>query len=154
MSRSTAFLGVAAFALAMLRCSWHVPHERVYGTYVASYPYGTETITLKSDGTFVQEVVIGKEQPVTVQGVWEFDSRRSTHVVLRGAMAVDDGVGHLRSDWRKAGSFIVNHSVGIEWFKVVMGSGGEYPLIKQRDETRDTMPSTETELPKPARAPV
>ena len=54
-----------------------VPAEKVYGTYVASYPFGTETITLDRDGTFVQRVEIKQEDPVTVRGTWDFDAKES-----------------------------------------------------------------------------
>jgi len=76
-----------------------VPTEKMYGTYVASYPFGTETITLNRDGTFVQCVAIKQEHPVTVRGTWDFDPRES-RANFHGAMIVADGFDQLRTDWR------------------------------------------------------
>jgi hypothetical protein len=63
--------------MMLVACSLTVPADEVYGTYVASYPFGKETITLNRDGTFVQCVVSGQEQPVTVRGKYDFDPKQS-----------------------------------------------------------------------------
>lgn len=111
-------------------CAMSVPAEKVYGAYVAAYPYGTETIDLSADGTFVQRAKIGNETPLTVRGRWEFDPKDS-RVTLHGAIIVDDGFGHLRGDWKKESSGLVSLSVEMHWFRIVMGSGLPYPYLKQ-----------------------
>src|SRR5260370_4731353 len=74
-------------AVMLVSCCMTVPAEKVYGTYVASYPFGTETITLNRDGTFVQRVAIKQEQSVTVRGTWDFDPKES-RANFYGAMIV------------------------------------------------------------------
>ena len=68
---------IVVLGLMLIGCSMTVPTEEVYGTYVATYPFGTDKITLNRDGTFVQRVEVKDEQPVTVQGRWEFDPKES-----------------------------------------------------------------------------
>jgi len=124
------FLVVMVVSLLFVGCSMTVPAERVYGTYIASYPFGTETITLNGDGTFVQRVAIRQEQPVTVRGTWEFDPKESRANFHR-VMIVTDGFDHLRSDWRTVTTGIVSLDVERRWFRVLMDSAATYPYIKQ-----------------------
>jgi maltose-binding protein MalE len=107
-----------------------VPVEKVYGTYVASYPFGTETITLNRDGTFVQQVAIRPEQPVTVHGTWDFDAKES-RANFYGAMVVTSPFGHLSKDWRTVTGGIVSLDVEKHWFRFVMGSALPYPYVKE-----------------------
>ena len=108
-----------------------VPAEKVYGTYVASYPFGTETLTLNRDGTFVQQVHMKNEHPVTVRGSWSFDPKEKSRVDLYGLMFVVDGFSELRSDWRTVKPGLASFGVQRRWFKVMMGSAGRYPYVKQ-----------------------
>jgi hypothetical protein len=80
-------LGVVIFFCALLGCSTHVPIEEVYGSYVASFRYGTETLTLNRDGIFVQRVAVNREKPVATRGSWEFEQDQS-RITLHGAMVV------------------------------------------------------------------
>jgi len=123
-------LAVILVSVMLIGCSMTVPAEKVYGTYVASYPFGTETITLNRDGTFVQSVAIKQEQPVTVRGTWDFDPKES-RANFYGAMIVADGFDHLRRDWRTVTTGIVSLDVERRWFRVVMGSASTYPYVKQ-----------------------
>ena len=111
-------------------CSMSVPIERVYGVYVASYSFGTEMITLNRDGTFVQSIAIKQEQPVTIHGTWEFQSKES-RITMYGARVVDDGFGHLAKDWQTAPIGLVSLSAEIHWFRIVIGSGLPNPYMKQ-----------------------
>jgi hypothetical protein len=106
--------------LMLAGCSINVPVHKVYGIYKAFYPFGTETITLNRDGSFVQEVAINQEQPVRVQGKWEFDDRES-RANFYGALVVTDGFGHLRKDWRTVSDGLVSLDIERYWFRVVMG---------------------------------
>jgi len=66
--------------------------------YVAKYPSGTETLTLKPDGTFLQEVTLKKPQnstPVTRTGSWTWDESRQS-LYLANCMPVSDGSGDIR----------------------------------------------------------
>jgi hypothetical protein len=77
MDVGTRSVVVIMISMMLAGCSMRVPAETVCGTYVTSYPFGTETIILNPDETFVQRVAIGQEQPSTVRGTWDFDPRRS-----------------------------------------------------------------------------
>lgn len=123
-------LTIMGFLGMLTGCALNVPAEKVCGTYVAFYPYGTETITLNSDGTFIQRAAIKQKSPVTVHGRWEFDSGES-RVTLHGFMIVDDGFGHLKSDWQTISTGLVALSVEMHWFRIVIGSGLPYPYTKQ-----------------------
>jgi hypothetical protein len=114
----------------LVGCAMHVPVEKVYGEYLASYPYGTETLKLNRDGTFVQTVVINRGNPVVAGGTWEFDQSDS-RVTLYGAMSVDNGFGNLRSDWQRTDLGLWSEDVELHWFRVEMGSAEAYPLFKQ-----------------------
>ena len=123
-------LVVIVVSVMLVGCSMTVPAEKVYGTYVASYPFGTETITLNRDGTFVQRVAVKQERPVTVRGKWDFDPKES-RANFYGAMIVADGFDHLRTDWQTVTTGIVSLDVERHWFRVVMGSAVTHPYIKQ-----------------------
>ena len=127
---SARLLIVIAASVITLGCSLRVPPDEMYGTYVASYPFGTDTITLNRDGTFVQRVAINQEQPVIVRGTWDFDAKVH-RISLYGAIVVVDGFGDLRKDWRTVTTGIVSPDVDKRWFKVVMTLNPEYPYVKQ-----------------------
>jgi hypothetical protein len=130
MNTSARLLIVIAASVITLGCSLTVPTEEVYGTYVRSYPFGTETITLNRDGTFAQRVAIKQEEPVTVRGTWDFDPKES-RASFYGALLVTDGFGNLRKDWRTVTTGIVSLDVERHWFKIVMASAETYPYVKQ-----------------------
>lgn len=124
-------IGVVVTLFSVLAgCAIHVPVEKVYGEYVASYPFGTETLKLNRDGTFVQSVVVNRGKPVAVRGTWEFDNSDS-RVTLYGAMNVATGFGNLRNDWQRTDLGLWSEDVELHWFRVVMGSGEPYPFFKQ-----------------------
>ncbi len=115
----------------MFGCSTRVSPDQVYGTYVASYPFGTDTLTLNRDGTFVQQVAIENDQHATVKGEWSLDPDGSSANV-RGLLSVDDGNGRLNSNWRDPTSIPTALDVEMHWFKIVMESGAEHPYVKRR----------------------
>jgi hypothetical protein len=123
------FLLVIVALMALVGCM-RVPAETVYGTYVATYPFGTDTITLNRDGTFVQRVAIKQEKPLTVSGTWDFDPRES-RANFYGALIMADGLDHLKSDWQTPTPGIVSLDVERRWFKVVIGSAATYPYVRQ-----------------------
>jgi hypothetical protein len=123
-------LFLISISIALVGCSKAVPAEKVYGTYVASHPFGMETLTLNRDGSFVQRVDIENQSPVTVQGSWSFDPSNS-YVTFHGYLQVADGFGKLRSDWRVVPQGIVALPVERVFFKIVLNSGAQYPYAKQ-----------------------
>ena len=78
---------VIVVSVMSVGCSMTVPAEKAYGTYVASYPFGTEKLTLNHDGTFVQEVTIEKQTQATARGSWTFDADKS-RVELNGELVL------------------------------------------------------------------
>ena len=110
----------------------NVPAEKVYGIYVASYPFGTETITLKRDGTFVQSIAIEQKETVTVRGTWELETgTEETRVTFHGARVVDDNFDHPKKGWQTAPTGLWSLSVEMHWFCIVMASGFAHPYVKQ-----------------------
>lgn len=124
---------LALLILVMLTgCSMNVPTEKVYGVYVASYPYGTETVTLNRDGTFVQSIAVKQENTVTVHGTWEFEpGTKETRVTFHGARVVDGGSDHPVEGWQSAPIGLVSLDIETQWFHIVMASGSAHPYMKQ-----------------------
>jgi len=102
----------------------------VYGVYVASYPFGTETLTLQRDGNFVQSVTIENQPPALAKGSWRFDPNES-RIILTGSMVVLDGFDRLRSDWRTVTSGVVSMDVERHWLRFLLASAQKYPYVKQ-----------------------
>ena len=79
--------------------------EEVYGTYLAEYTFGTEKLTLKSDGTYIQEVRIsGNPGPLISTGKWNYDPTAHRGEAWN-LYVVADGFGKLVQDYdvRKEG---------------------------------------------------
>jgi hypothetical protein len=74
----------AAFLAAWALFSWCTPQfdrSDIVGVYVGKFPWGTATLDLREDGTFLQEVVLKDTQdttPVTRTGTWTFDDPAQT----------------------------------------------------------------------------
>ena len=75
---------------ALTACSVSVPTTDLYGDYVATYKNGTERLTLRSDGTYSQEVRLDGSEAVVNAGTWEHDQRDNS-VLLRDCIAANDG---------------------------------------------------------------
>jgi hypothetical protein len=78
-------LGIAsAFFAAWALFSWCVPEfdrSDIVGVYVGKFQWGTATLDLREDGTFLQEVVLKEPQdttPVNRTGTWTFDDPAQT----------------------------------------------------------------------------
>lgn len=122
-------------------CWSSVPSERVYGTYVASYPYGKETLILNADGSYEQRIVVHDLVPILRRGSWSFDPKcgnawsinplERTCVVLRDFLAVDNGIGQLKNNWEAEKPGIAYLGVEVIWFHIVIGSGSDYAHVKQ-----------------------
>jgi hypothetical protein len=123
-------LVAVSITVILIGCSINVPLKKVYGKYKASYPFGAETITLNQDESFVQQVAMKDQPPVTVHGKWDFDSQGS-RVNLKGLMIVVDGTGHLRSDWQTVMPGTASMDIEMHWFRIIMASAATYPYVKQ-----------------------
>ncbi len=119
-----------SLAVTVVACSRKVEPDDVYGVYVASYPFGTETLTLQRDGNFVQSVTIENQPPASAKGSWRFDPNES-RIILTGSMVVLDGFDRLRSDWRTVTSGVVSMDVERHWLRFLLASAQKYPYVKQ-----------------------
>jgi hypothetical protein len=115
--------------MLLIGCSTTVPPAKVCGTYIGSYAFGAEELTLNQDGSFVQQVTVHNQQPATARGSWSFNPVRSK-IDLHGAMAVVDELGHLELNWRRTLD-LPSQPVELLWFRVEIEINPEYPLIKQ-----------------------
>lgn len=106
--------------------------EKVYGTYVANYPFGVATIVLNEDGSFVQKVVVTNDPPPqSIEGHWKFDTNNG-YVTFDEYLPIDDGFGRLNSNWRNpyhglAAALPVEQLL----FRTVIGAGTQHPYVKQ-----------------------
>lgn len=104
--------------------------EKVYGTYVATYPFGTDTITLNRNGSFVQQVIVNNDPtPANIKGHWIFNSDNG-YVTFDAYLAIDDGFGRLNSKWRTPDG---NADLPVDraMFRTIMSSGAQHPYVKQ-----------------------
>lgn len=131
MNRLIMHLMAGLSVIMMMGCSVSVPTDKVNGTYKASYPFGSETISLNSNGTFIQEIAINNQAPVTVNGRWDYDAKEG-RVNLEGFVSIVDRSGGLRSDWRTVKPGLASLDVEMHWFRIVMASAAEHPYVKQK----------------------
>lgn len=115
--------------ITMAGCSTHVPIDGVEGTYVASYPFGTETLTLNHDGSLIQRVEIKGQPQITVKGSWSFDPQMG-YVTFHEYMQVADGFGKLRTNWRDV-PHEATEPVERIFLRIVINSGAQFPYIKR-----------------------
>lgn len=120
---------VVLMLVVLLGCSATVSSDNVPGSYVASYSFGTATLTLHRDGTFSQRVAVNGQPPATVQGSWSFD-QASSRLALHGAMAPADDVCALNKDWRKPRDF---RGIPVErlWLRIEIQSPENCAYVKQ-----------------------
>ncbi|HSE58536.1 MAG TPA: hypothetical protein VLA99_07525 [Nitrospiraceae bacterium] len=67
---------IASIGLVVLMpgCLLHPDPQEIPGTYVAEYEFGTDTLILKSDGTYTQEIKVKRRsEPLRVTGIWKYD---------------------------------------------------------------------------------
>jgi hypothetical protein len=124
------YIGVFATSLLIFGCSFKVPVDEVYGTYVATYPFGTDTLTLDRNGSFSQRAEIRNEEARTVVGQWTFNPSLS-NATFHGLLIVDDGNGNLSNNWRIPSPTLVNLDVEKHWLKIVMESAAAHPYEKK-----------------------
>lgn len=85
--------------IATLGCWRAIRESDLYGHYVAEYSYGTDELTLKPHGEYLQEVRLRAEPTARViTGHWRFNAE-SKRVILENCLVVDDGSGKLRPDF-------------------------------------------------------
>lgn len=117
--------------------AWCLPHfdrSDLVGVYVAKYPTGTETLTLKADGTFLQEVVLKEareDPPITWAGVWTWDES-DQRLRLDNGMPVNNGFGDISPTFQSeggAGSYPVERK-WVFFGQLLLGDRDSAPLWK------------------------
>jgi hypothetical protein len=134
MIRRASWLMALALFLAImigLVVRFHaVPKSDLEGTYLCSYPFGTETLVLQSNGAYSQVMNYTRLGSTSHSGSWHLNSRHQ--VVLEDALLVDSGFGSpathpVISNWildvrhTFGGTIVmpVNEDLGLEFRKVV-----------------------------------
>jgi hypothetical protein len=97
---------VGLLALSTLGCTRNIGRDDLVGTYRIHKKYGVETLVLRPDGSFLQEIAPPVGEAVRVVGKWDAPGPLPKRlVVLDGALLVDD----LDPDWslekRKVGTW-------------------------------------------------
>ncbi len=107
------FLSMLVVALACR--NYHLDREDVYGVYEATYPFGTDRITLQAEQVYRQVVSISETgEKLTVSGTWTFDAE-TNRVFLAGCLGPSDGVGNLRTDYAKPFKGGCSYPIGREY---------------------------------------
>jgi hypothetical protein len=82
-----AVLGLSMFSF--LSCTGRINLADLVGRYRVEYPFGVETLTLNSEGTYVQEFMDREStKVVTVRGSWRYDSASGV-LVLENPLVID-----------------------------------------------------------------
>ncbi|MCU1309320.1 MAG: hypothetical protein JWO20_445 [Candidatus Angelobacter sp.] len=124
------FLTIASLCLLVSGCATKVSTDKVSGTYLASYPFGSEQLTLNPNGTFVQKVVLNGEEPAEQQGSWIFDPETS-YVTFRNLAVVADGFGNRIDNWRNSKPIASSLPVERFYFKIRISDSAKFPYTKQ-----------------------
>ena len=100
--------GLVLVALFLIGVSPHFDRSDLVGVYVAKYPSGTETLTLRPDGTFLQEVTLKGPQgstPITGVGSWAWDES-AQRLRLDNCWGVNDGFGDISPTFQTEAVFV------------------------------------------------
>ncbi|MBI4302548.1 MAG: hypothetical protein HY664_08075, partial [Chloroflexi bacterium] len=101
----------------------------LYGTYIANYEIAKETLVLKDEGTFEQEVTLKETSQVnTTRGSWSYDPVAG-EVTFHNFMSVIDVSKELNPDYAQPkGSVVLPASV---WFGRIRLGLDEWKLYKK-----------------------
>ncbi len=67
-----------AFVVLTSGCLLHPDPKEIPGTYVAEFDFGTDTLKLESDGTYIQEIKVkGRSDVLRASGTWRYDQGES-----------------------------------------------------------------------------
>ena len=90
----------ATLFLVCTGCAGRVPATSVEGKWRADYPFGHQTLMLRSDGTYRQEVTIDQSpaNPTTNEGKWRYDETIGV-LYYENCLSVTDGFGGLNKHY-------------------------------------------------------
>lgn len=117
--------------LSMSSCK--SPKFELPGTYVADYDVAKEKLTLKKDGTYVQEVTLKSNLKVDVsRGRWSYDHETQYVTFEDNFMFVLNGHGKLNPDYAQRKRRIFTVPAGLYFGRMRIGSS-ERVLYKKID---------------------
>lgn len=127
------FLGVVSVCLTMLACS--VEQPELAGVYRAEYPFGSDVLALRSDGTFTQSAtatIAGVKRTAQSSGTWWIEKahgRAVDRLNIQGLMRVENGFGqpdpNFGSIWPGAGVVPFGRRFGVG--RLYLGGGNGFP---------------------------
>ena len=130
---------VIVFLTLGLQACKSLDRADLVGDYVAEYSFGTDRLKLRSDGTYLQEIVVrGDPEKALQSGKWEYDSKSRGPVdhgtiLLYGCLGLTDGAGAKRGDYRQPSS-ICSYPVERESIlagRLQLASNEEHPHRRQ-----------------------
>lgn len=108
------------FFIVLLSGCYRASDDDVVGQYVVVYPFGTESLTIKKDGSYLQAISTKKRSiSVTHSGKWTFDSS-SKVLRLYNPVLADDNFGKLRDQFELPVDGSWNLSLSKHWGKVIL----------------------------------
>jgi hypothetical protein len=131
MNATASRLALVAGLLVMTGCL-SVQQTELPGSYVAEYDFGTDTLTLKPDGTFMQDIDIHQGDRISSTGRWEYrlDDTGFGEVWLTGCVIVDDGFGRLREPFEK-GNCVESVERSYLFGRPRLGVSDMHPYVKR-----------------------
>jgi len=124
-------LTVLTFCVGTLLACTHVNPDLIYGTYVATYPFGHDTLTLERGGHFNQKIEGDGQGAQAFSGTWQY-SQRDGSIEFHHLGCIADGFGKLKDDWRTDVMDSSYQPVERLWFRLTINSGARFPYVKQR----------------------
>jgi hypothetical protein len=99
--------------------------SKLYGTYVADNEFVRERLTIKEDGTFIQEVTLKASSKVdTAKGTWTYAAKHGSFTFDHNFMCVVDAGGRLRADYAQPRDTGLVIMPARRWFfRILLGSG-------------------------------
>ncbi|MBW8042301.1 MAG: hypothetical protein FVQ85_20195 [Planctomycetes bacterium] len=108
--------------------------SRLSGTYVADYEFAKEKLTIKSDGTFIQEVTLKASSKVDIaKGTWTYKPRNGYFRFDHNFMSVLDGAQRLKPDYAQPRDSGVVLKPAERWFFRISLGSHEGVLYKKID---------------------
>ena len=70
-----------------------IVEKDLYGRYLRAYPFGTQTVVLSPDSTFLQEVFLSREGKTSrITGAWSYDPQHGMVILQNGFRVARFGV--------------------------------------------------------------
>ena len=100
--------GFLLILLVLMPACMQVKEKELYGAYIAKYSFGTEKLTLKPNGEYIQEIFLkGEIKTLIHKGKWWYDAEFN-RVNLDNALIVAAESGRLKKDYNVP----INHRLG------------------------------------------